>query len=115
VTELFILFAFALASNQPPNVSGLWALEMQWAPETQSTGTCTLKQEDGKLTGTCAQKSKITGEVRDRIVTWEVTVDEEGQQGRMTFEGMLDENGTTIRGKCVVYDGPAGTFTAFLQ
>ena len=60
-------------------------------------------------------KSKIAGEVRDRVVMWEVLVDEEGQQGKMTFEGTLDEKGTTIRGTCVVYDGPTGRFTAVLQ
>ena len=115
MTRLLVLLALALASTQAADVSGVWTLEMQWAPDGQSTGACTLKQAEGKLTGTCAQKSKITGEVRDRIVMWEVLVDEEGQQGKMTFEGTLDEKGTTIRGKCVVYNGPTGTFTAVLQ
>jgi hypothetical protein len=111
VTRLLVLLALALASTQAADVSGVWTLEMQWATGGQSTGACTFKQKDGKLTGTCAKKSKITGEVRDRTVTWEVLLDEEGQQGRMTFEGRVDEKGTTIQGKCVVYDGPAGTFT----
>ena len=84
---------------------------MQWAAGGQSTGACTFEQNDGTLTGTCAKTSKITGEIRDRTVTWEVFVDEEGQQGRMTFEGTVDQKGTTIRGRCVVYDGPTGTFT----
>ena len=35
----------------------------------------------------------------------------QGQKGRMTFDGTLDEAGTTIRGKCAVQDGPSGTFT----
>lgn len=111
MTRFLVLLALAVASTQAADLSGVWTLEMQWAPGEQSTGACTFKQKDGELTGTCAKTSKITGEVRDRTVTWEVLVDEEGQQGKMTFEGTVDEEATTIRGRCVVSDGPTGTFT----
>jgi hypothetical protein len=40
-----------------------------------------------------------------------VDVEDQGQKGLMTFDGTLDEGGTTIRGKCAVQDGPSGTFT----
>jgi hypothetical protein len=99
-------------ASSASDVSGVWNLEMRWASnDTVSTGVCTLKQTDRKLTGKCAEKSSVSGEVRDRQLTWNVDVDEAGQKGRMTFEGTLDESGTTIRGKCAVVDGPTGTFT----
>jgi|SRR5688572_29279880 hypothetical protein len=105
---LMLVFLSASAAD----VSGAWTLEMRWGPDgTVSTGVCTLKQDDGKLTGKCAQKSSVSGEVRDRQLTWTVDVEDQGQKGRMTFDGTLDEGGTTIRGKCAVQDGPSGTFT----
>jgi hypothetical protein len=112
VTSLLICLTLAFVPPSAADVSGVWNLEMQWAPNgTVSTGACTLKQNDGKLTGKCAEKSTVRGEVRDRQLTWAIEVDEDSQKGRMSFEGTLDESGTTIRGKCAVADGPTGTFT----
>jgi hypothetical protein len=105
---LVLVFPFASDAD----VSGAWTLEMRWGPNgTVSTGVCTLKQDDSKLTGKCAEKSNVSGEVRDRQLTWTVDVEEKGQKRRMTFDGTLDEGATTIRGKCAVQDGPSGTFT----
>ena len=108
LTGLMLVFLSAFAGD----VSGAWTLEMRWDSNgAVSTGACTLKQDDSKLTGKCAEKSSVTGEVRDRQLTWTVDVEDKGQKGRMTFDGTLDEGGTTIRGKCTVQDGPSGTFT----
>lgn len=94
------------------DVSGVWNLEMRWTGnDNVSTGVCTLKQDNAKLTGKCQENSTINGEVRDRHLTWNVDVNENGQKGRMTFEGTLDDAGTTISGKCAIPDGATGTFT----
>ena len=112
MTSLLMGLMLVFLSASAGDVSGAWTLEMRWGPNgTVSTGLCTLKQDDSKLTGTCAEKSSVSGEVRDRHLTWTVDVEDQGQKGRMTFDGTLDEGGTTIRGKCVVQDGPSGTFT----
>jgi hypothetical protein len=105
-----LMLAFLSASAG--DVSGAWTLEMRWGPNgTASAGACTLKQDDGRLTGKCAEKSSVSGKVRDRQLTWTVEVEEQGQKGRMTFDGTLDESGATISGTCAVQDGPSGTFT----
>ena len=110
--KLLICIALAFAASEPADVSGVWNLEMEWSSSgSRSTGVCTLKQDATRLSGTCADKSSVTGEVHDKTLTWQVRVDEDGQKGRMTFEGTLDESGTTIRGTCAVVDGPSGTFT----
>lgn len=112
MTSLLIGLMLVLPSAPAADVSGAWTLEMRWNPNgTVSTGACTLKQNGRTLTGRCAEKSSVSGEVRDRQLTWTVDVEEQGQKGRMTFDGTLDEGGTTIRGKCAVQEGPSGTFT----
>jgi hypothetical protein len=114
--KLFICIGLTVATLEMANVSGVWNLEMEWPSSgSRSTGVCQLKQDDDKLSGTCAGKSSVTGEVRDRKLTWRVQVEEDGQKGQMTFEGTLDESGTTIRGTCAVVDGPTGKFTMTRQ
>ena len=112
MATLLMCLALAGLTSFRADVSGVWNLEMKWAGnDTVSTGVCTLKQDEAKLTGRCQEKSSVSGEIHDRQLTWNVDVNEEGQKGRMTFEGTLDESGTTIRGKCAIPDGPTGTFT----
>ena len=109
---LLMCLALAGFTSFRADVSGVWNLEMRWAGnDNVSTGVCTLKQENGKVTGRCQENSTVTGEVRDRQLTWNVEVNESGQKGRMTFEGTVDETGATITGKCAIPDGPSGTFT----
>jgi hypothetical protein len=112
VAALLMSLVLASFTSFSADVSGVWKLEMRWAEHDKvSTGVCTLKQDNAKLTGKCQENSTITGEVRDRQLTWNVDVNEKDQKGRMTFEGALDDAGTTISGKCAVPDGPTGTFT----
>jgi hypothetical protein len=109
--RLVLCFTLAFAAAEMADVSGVWNLEMEWSGGSRSTGVCKLKQDDNKLSGTCAGKSSVTGEARDGKLTWRVQVDEDGQKGQMTFEGTLDESGTTIRGTCAVVGGSGGKFT----
>jgi hypothetical protein len=112
VATFLVSIVLASVVSLGADVSGVWNLEMRWAGiDKVSTGVCTLKQDDAKLTGKCQENSTITGDVRDRQLTWTVDVNEHDQKGRMSFEGALDDAGTTISGKCAVPDGPTGTFT----
>ena len=112
MATLLMCLALASFTSFRADVSGVWNLEMRWSGnDNVSTGVCTLKQDNAKLTGKCQEHSTVTGEVRDRQLTWNVDVNENGQKGRMTFEGALDDAGTTISGKCAIPDGPTGTFT----
>jgi hypothetical protein len=112
VATLLMCFALASFTSFRADVSGVWSLEVRWsANDNVSTGACRLKQDNARLTGKCQENSTVTGKVRDRQLTWNVDVNENGQKGRMTFEGTLDNAGTTISGKCAIPDGPTGTFT----
>jgi|SRR5687767_13178521 hypothetical protein len=95
------------------DVSGVWDLEMRWPGDRQSTGVCSFQQDDGKLTGTCGGDDKftLTGEVDNRRVTWSFAVEQNGNKGRMTFSGELNEAATTITGSCRIEGGLDGTFT----
>ena len=94
------------------DVSGVWSLDMHWSgSDTHSTGVCTLKQDDQKLTGSCqSSKSTITGELNDRKVTLQIAVEQDGTKGLMTFTGTLDEDGNGIKGSCRIVGGQEGTF-----
>jgi hypothetical protein len=94
------------------DVSGTWDLEMKWSGDAKSTGVCTFKQQGEKLSGTCGSPEKfpITGRVQNRQLSWQFDVSQEGNIGRMKFDGELDEQGTTIEGSCSVVDGQDGTF-----
>ncbi len=109
--KLVICLTFAFGAAAMAEVSGVWNLEMEWASGSRSTGVCQFKQDGDKFSGTCAEKSSVTGEARDRKLTWRVQVEQDGQKGEMTFEGTLDESGTIIRGTCAVDGGHSGNFT----
>jgi len=112
MATLLMCLALASFTSFSADVSGVWTLEMRWSgSDNVSTGVCTLKQDNARLTGKCQENSTVTGEVRGRQLTWTVDVNENGQKGRMTFDGTLDEAGTTISGKCAIPGGPTGTFT----
>ena len=82
------------------DVSGVWSLDMHWSgSDSDSTGVCTLKQDDQKLTGSCqSSKSTITGEVNDRKIILEIAVEQDGNKGLMTFTGTLDDDGRKSKG-----------------
>src|SRR5688500_11630186 len=87
------------ASLYAADASGIWDLQMIWQ-ESASTGRCTFRQDKEKLSGACGGNSdqfSITGEVRGMQVTWQVNVEQNGGPGTMTFSGVLDESGTSIK------------------
>jgi hypothetical protein len=107
---LFVVL-LVLAPLSVREVSGVWDLDMQWSgSETHATGVCTIKQDGQKLTGSCSAKSKLTGEITARNVTLQIDVEQDGNTGRMTFAGSIDEDSTTIKGACQIVGGPEGKF-----
>ena len=94
------------------NVTGTWTLEMLW-PGGRSSGTCTLATDAGRLSGSCGgdvDQFPITGTVDGRKLSWRADVKQGGAQGRMEFDGEIDDAGTTIKGSCNVGD-QFGSFT----
>jgi hypothetical protein len=111
-----LLFAvhFLSASVAPVDVSGVWDLEMVFTSSgATSKGVCKLSQKDGELTGTCGTDPvAITGKVDDDKVTWQFQAEQGGQKHTMIFDGVVEQEGATIKGKCRIVDGQEGTFTA---
>lgn len=80
MATLLMCLALVSFTSSRADVSGVWNLEMRWTGnDNVSTGVCTLKQDNDKLTGKCQENSTIIGEVRGRQLTWNVDVNENGQ------------------------------------
>jgi hypothetical protein len=114
VTTLLIvaLCSASASARAPADVSGTWDLEMKLAGDVVSTGVCTFKQDDTKLTGTCGSTEKfpISGQVQDHRVSWAFDEKQNGTQRRMEFAGELDQQGTGITGSCSIVGEQQGTF-----
>jgi hypothetical protein len=114
---LSFVMLFAVASLFAPlpaaDVTGAWDLTMTWSGNTTSTGVCTFEQTGERLTGTCGGDDKfpISGQVTDNRISWEFKVEQNGNKGRMAFDGEPDEAGTTIKGSCRIVGSRQGTFT----
>ena len=113
MNPVVVVTLVALRSVLAPDLSGVWNLDMHWLDSnTKSTGVCTLKQDDTKLTGSCqSAKSVVSGEIHDRKVTIRIDVEHDGHKGAMMFEGAVDGSGTLIEGSAKIVDGQDGTFT----
>jgi hypothetical protein len=113
MTKVFISVLLLVIAPLPAiDVSGVWNLDMHWSgSDTHATGVCTIKQDGQKLTGSCASaKSTLTGEVTDRSLTMQIDVEQDGNKGRMTFTGTVDEDAAVIKGSCQIIGGQEGTF-----
>jgi hypothetical protein len=110
---LLFLVTILLTPASAADVSGVWDLTMVWAADSKSTGVCTFSQAGEKLSGTCGDPDKfpLTGEVKDRQVSWEFDVAQDGNNASMKFTGELDEAETTIKGTCQIVGARDGTFT----
>jgi hypothetical protein len=114
-TLITILMASVLLTPVPAsNVSGTWNLEMRWPGDRRSTGVCTFNQDEQKLTGSCGGDSDrfpLTGQADGNRLTWQFDVEQNGETGRMAFDGELDQAGTAIKGACSIVERQDGTFT----
>jgi len=102
LSALFILtFAGvpALAADGP--ASGVWKVTGSVAGNAVET-TCTVKQDDKKLSGSCKGKdgveSALTGEAADKNVKWEFKRDFNGTEITLIFTGALDDKSSNISG-----------------
>lgn len=117
INALFILtFASLSAFAAGGSVAGTWKVEGSVAGNAVET-TCSIKQDDKKLTGTCkgadGVESAVTGEVTDKNVKWEFKRDFNGSEITLIFTGALDDKATNITGKINVQPfGIDGDFTA---
>lgn len=105
------LFLFFLA---PEPVTGKWKVSGEVAGN-QVTPVCTLQQTGTDLSGECSAdgaSSKLTGKVEDTKLTWEYTINYQGQNYTLVYKGTMKEAGK-IAGNIEVRDTDVGgPFTA---
>ena len=97
---------------QATNVTGEWAFNVQ-TDQGGGTPTLTFKQEGEKLTGKYAGQlgnADLTGTVKGNSIHFTFTLDVQGQQAPVTYDGTVEKN--TMKGKMDIGGMVNGTFTA---
>lgn len=105
------LLASAHIGAQGTNVSGEWTFDVQ-TDQGSGTPTITFKQDGEKLTGQYAGQlgnADLTGTVKGNAIHFTFTVDVQGQQAPVTYDGTVEKN--TMKGKLDIAGLVNGTFT----
>jgi hypothetical protein len=106
------LLATARVSAQATNVTGDWAFNVQ-TDQGGGTPTLTFKQDGEKLTGKYVGQlgnADLTGTVKGNAIHFTFTLDVQGQQAPVTYDGTVEKN--TMKGKMDIAGMVNGTFTA---
>jgi hypothetical protein len=112
-----IAFALALlisapAQAQATNVTGEWAFNVT-TDQGAGTPAITFKQDGEKLTGKYAGQlgnADLTGTLKGNAIHFTFTLDVQGQQAPVTYDGTVDKN--TMKGTLDIGGMVTGTFTA---
>ena len=108
----FVLASFAPVMGQGVNITGEWAFTVQ-TDQGGGTPTITFKQDGEKLTGKYAGQlgaADLTGTIKGNDVKFTFTLDVQGQQAPVSYEGTVEKN--TMKGKMDIGGMVSGTFTA---
>lgn len=107
-----VLLASVPALAQAPTVTGEWAFNVT-TDQGGGTPVITFKQDGEKLTGTYAGQlgnAELTGTVKGNAIHFTFTLDVQGQQAPVTYDGTVEKN--TMKGKLDISGMVTGTFTA---
>jgi hypothetical protein len=110
---MWLLAASAALPLAASDLSGGWSLKGEIAGNVLEV-KCSLKQDgDNKLAGTCKTNdmpdSKTTGELKEKVVTFQYDVEYQGQTYTLVYTGTLDTE-TSVKGT-VEAGGASGDFT----
>ena len=97
---------------QATNVTGEWAFTVQ-TDQGGGNPTITFKQDGEKLTGKYVGQlgnADLTGAVKGNAIKFTFTIDVQGQQAPVTYDGTVEKN--TMKGKLDIGGMVSGTFTA---
>jgi len=106
------LLVSSQAFAQATNVTGEWAFTVT-TDQGAGTPTITLKQDGEKLTGKYVGQlgaADLTGTVKGNTIHFAFTLDVQGQQAPVTYDGTVEKN--TMQGKLDIGGMVTGTFTA---
>ncbi|MCA1561216.1 MAG: hypothetical protein LC804_13470 [Acidobacteria bacterium] len=107
--------AAAPSGTSATDVTGTWAFQVVTDAGTR-TPTVVLKQDGEKLSGLYKSQlgeAPLTGTIKDRDFSFQVTLTLEGNPIRLDYSGTVEQNG--MSGRVTVGDLGAGTFTAKKQ
>jgi hypothetical protein len=97
---------------QGVNVTGDWAFTVQ-TDQGGGNPTITFKQDGEKLSGKYNGQlgaADLTGTVKGSAIHFTFTIDVQGQQAPVTYDGTVEKN--TMKGKMDIAGMVNGTFTA---
>ena len=116
VRILTVVIAIGLLTTaltaQAANVTGEWNFNVQ-TDQGGGTPVITFKQDGEKLTGKYAGQlgnADLTGTVKGSAIHFTFTIDVQGQQAPVTYDGTVEKN--TMKGKLDIGGMVNGTFTA---
>lgn len=107
-----VLLVSAQVYAQGTNVSGEWAFTVT-TDQGSGNPAITFKQDGEKLTGSYQGQlgaAELTGTVKGTAIRFTFTLDVQGQQAPVTYEGTVEKN--TMKGKMDIAGMVNGTFTA---
>ena len=106
------LLAVPVLAAEPAKVAGKWNVSMELQSITGHP-VLTLKQDGEKLSGTYEGRygpSPLTGTIKDKDISFTVTIVPEGMQTQGVFEGKVD--GDTMGGEVSFEGAGDGTWSA---
>ena len=112
VVSLMGLLVSSPSFAQGTNITGEWAFTVT-TDQGGGTPAITFKQEGEKLTGKYAGQlgtADLTGTLKGNVVHFTFTLDVQGQQAPVTYDGTVEKN--TMKGKLDIGGMATGTFTA---
>jgi len=109
-----VLMVMTLVSGraQAPSVSGAWIFTVDTG-QGNGTPTIVFKQDGEKLTGQYEGQlgtSELEGTVKGSAIEFSFTINVQGQQAPVTYEGTVD--GDTMKGTMNIGGMLNGSFTA---
>jgi hypothetical protein len=112
VVAVLGLLTTAQLLAQATNVTGEWLFNVT-TDQGGGTPTLSFKQDGETLTGKYQGQlgaADLTGTVKGNAIRFTFTIDVQGQQAPVTYEGTVEKN--TMKGKLDIGGMVNGTFTA---
>lgn len=106
------LFVSSQVFAQATNVTGEWAFSVT-TDQGGGTPAITFKQDGETLSGKYVGQlgsADLTGTVKGNAIQFAFTLDVQGQQAPVAYDGTVDKN--TMKGKLDIGGMVTGTFTA---
>lgn len=101
------------ARKEGVNVTGDWVFQVETDAGSGSP-TFTFKQDGEKLEGDykgAFGEARLTGTVKGTVISFSFTADAQGTKLTCTYEGTVEKDSNSIKGKVKLGDLAEGTFT----